>query len=357
MTRTVTYMLRTYNHERFVREAVRSAFAQDYHPLQIVITDDASSDRTYDNIVEEVRQYSGPHEILVNRNTHRMRSIEALTHAMSMAQGEFVVMAHGDDVSLPHRTAALVSAWREHGVSMVSSNAQFIDRRGTKYNLTCPNSVSRRISAEDILKWNWLWEMLGATVGYEPEVLTKFEPLTARSLATGADYVLPMRATMLKGFYFVEQPLVQYRRHATNMGNFIEDRTTTRLARDETAIANYVISRVRVLDDLPVLEAEQPGNAVLKKLRKRLEAQLLIDLRRWCRLRTELCASAQLPTWVAEKRMLARRLRPELSIWYGKEPFGVKATRWLNSTPAWRLVKLFRWFSKNVWRGDPMRRW
>jgi hypothetical protein len=353
MAPTVTFLLRTYNQERFIREAVWSAFAQDYHPLQIVITDDASSDRTYDRIVEEVERYRGPHEILINRNTHRIRSVEHLTHAMSMTRGELVVMAHGDDVSLPQRTAALVSAWQEHGVSMVTSNAEFIDQRGTKYNLTCPNPVSRRISAEEILKRNWIWEMLGATVALEPEVVTKFEPLTARSLATGADYVLPMRAALLKGLYFVESPLVLYRRHETNMSNFIEDRTTSKLARDETSIANYAASRIRVLDDLPVIEAEQPANPALRKLRMQLEAQLLNDLRRWCRLRTELCADAQLPTWIPEKTMLARRQRPELAIWYGKEPFAVKATRWLNSTPAWRLVKLNRWLRRKLpWRSD-----
>ncbi len=48
----VTFMLRTYNHERFIREAVRSALTQTYSPLQVVISDDCSQDRTFEIIQE-----------------------------------------------------------------------------------------------------------------------------------------------------------------------------------------------------------------------------------------------------------------------------------------------------------------
>jgi glycosyltransferase involved in cell wall biosynthesis len=328
MAPSVTFLLLTYNHERYVREAVLAAFAQDYHPLQIVISDDASPDKTYNRIMEEVRRYRGPHEVCVNRNVRRLRSVEHLTHVMSMVKGDFVVMAHGDDISLPNRTSNLVSTWQDQRVSMVSSNAQYIDRRGDRFKMTCRDAISRRITGEEIIKQTWIWEMLGATLAFEPEVVTKFEPLTAMSLATGLDCVLPMRAALLKGFHFNAEPLVLYRRHNSNMSNFTVDRTTSLLAYDETKMGEFAASRIRMLDDLRVLEVGQCENSALKKIRVQLQAQLLRDVRRWCRLRAELRANAQLPTWIAEKKMLARRTRPELSIWFGKERLIVRANRW-----------------------------
>jgi glycosyltransferase involved in cell wall biosynthesis len=47
-----------YNHERFIAEAVRGALSQTYSPLEIIISDDCSTDRTFEIIQSEVAGYS-----------------------------------------------------------------------------------------------------------------------------------------------------------------------------------------------------------------------------------------------------------------------------------------------------------
>jgi len=59
----VTFSLLCHNHQRFIREAVRSVLAQDYEPLEILISDDHSTDATLDIIQEEIGSYTGPHSI------------------------------------------------------------------------------------------------------------------------------------------------------------------------------------------------------------------------------------------------------------------------------------------------------
>ena len=49
----VTFALFAYNQEEFIREAVEGAFAQTYEPLEIILSDDCSSDRTYEIIQED----------------------------------------------------------------------------------------------------------------------------------------------------------------------------------------------------------------------------------------------------------------------------------------------------------------
>jgi len=41
----------TYNHERFIDDALGGVFRQSYRPLEIVISDDASEDGTFDRIL------------------------------------------------------------------------------------------------------------------------------------------------------------------------------------------------------------------------------------------------------------------------------------------------------------------
>ena len=44
----VSYVLTTYNIESFIEESVKCAFEQDYENLEIILSDDCSSDHTFD---------------------------------------------------------------------------------------------------------------------------------------------------------------------------------------------------------------------------------------------------------------------------------------------------------------------
>ncbi len=122
----VSFVMTCYQHEKYVREAVLAAFAQDYEPLEIILSDDCSSDTTFSIIEEENAKYMGPHKVITNRNSIDL-GIEHLNKIMSLASGDFIVIAHGDDISLPNRTRRMVETWIDKKVSLVSSNAIIID--------------------------------------------------------------------------------------------------------------------------------------------------------------------------------------------------------------------------------------
>ena len=64
----VTLALFAYNQEDYVDEAIMAAFAQTYQPLEIILSDDYSSDRTFEVMQEMAREYQGPHEVFVQCN-------------------------------------------------------------------------------------------------------------------------------------------------------------------------------------------------------------------------------------------------------------------------------------------------
>jgi len=65
----VTFALFGYNQEPYIREAVEGAFAQTYQPLEILLSYDCSTDRTFDIMRELAAAYAGPHRIRLNRNS------------------------------------------------------------------------------------------------------------------------------------------------------------------------------------------------------------------------------------------------------------------------------------------------
>src|SRR5678815_2859442 len=111
----ITYLVAAYNQEGFIREAVESAFAQTYSPLEIIISDDCSSDRTFEIATEMAKAYRGPHKILLNRNSTNLGISAHCNRIMELTHGELVVAAAGDDISVPHRTEVVFQAWEQSG--------------------------------------------------------------------------------------------------------------------------------------------------------------------------------------------------------------------------------------------------
>jgi glycosyltransferase involved in cell wall biosynthesis len=64
----ISVILACYNQERFVAEAVKGVLSQTYAPLDIVIIDDCSNDRTSDIIKAELARHPARSDIRFVRN-------------------------------------------------------------------------------------------------------------------------------------------------------------------------------------------------------------------------------------------------------------------------------------------------
>ena len=127
-----------FNQEKFIAEAVRGALSQTYSPLEIILSDDCSVDRTYEIIESMAAHYTGPHKIILNRNKSNLGLAGHSNRVTRMAHGELIVGAAGDDVSMPHRTAILYDAWDSIGKKAVYMHSRVIhmDECGNEY-LSC----------------------------------------------------------------------------------------------------------------------------------------------------------------------------------------------------------------------------
>ena len=89
----------TYNHERYIRQALESFLMQEFdQPFEIIVADDNSSDRTPE-IIQEYRELH-PDKIKFFPNDENIGSLENGKRAISQAQGQFYSMCDGDDFFL-----------------------------------------------------------------------------------------------------------------------------------------------------------------------------------------------------------------------------------------------------------------
>ena len=116
----LTFVVLAYNQERFIREAVEGALAQTYSPLEIILSDDCSPDQTFEIMQQMAAEYHGPHKIVLNRNETNQGIGGHVNRVMELTHGELIVMAAGDDISLPHRTQRLYGVWEDSGRKAMS---------------------------------------------------------------------------------------------------------------------------------------------------------------------------------------------------------------------------------------------
>jgi len=108
-TSLVSVVVPTHNHERFVGETLDSVFAQTYSDLQVVVSDDASTDGT----VALVRERYGDRVDLVTSEVNTGISGN-FNRALGAARGELVAWLDGDDLMRPHRIERQVAALQAH---------------------------------------------------------------------------------------------------------------------------------------------------------------------------------------------------------------------------------------------------
>ena len=147
----VSFCLKSYNGRRYLREALDGAFSQTYRPLEIVISDDASTDGSWEFIQEEVgrRDPGDGVSVLLNRNPANLGNLGSWERLCELAHGELLVKADGDDVSLPERTERIVDAWLADGkrATVICHSGWQIGKNGEKKGRIRNASVGAELGA------------------------------------------------------------------------------------------------------------------------------------------------------------------------------------------------------------------
>ncbi|RKF12370.1 glycosyltransferase [Roseovarius spongiae] len=213
----VTFAVIAYNQERYIREAIEGAFAQTYEPLEIILSDDCSPDRTYEIMQEMAAAYDGPHRVVLNRNEPNLGMVPHIDRVMEIATGGYVLINAGDDVSLPKRAEKHAKVWIEssRSIKLIHSIAYRVTKDRVKFGMRRPNPrIIESPTPLTLVKYRTC--ALGATVGLDKEIFDKFGPLGG---AKTEDRIMAFRATLLGEIHFIEEPLVEYRMGGVSEGN------------------------------------------------------------------------------------------------------------------------------------------
>jgi glycosyltransferase involved in cell wall biosynthesis len=248
----VSLILLTYNQQDLVEHAVAGCFAQDCEPIEIVLSDDCSTDDTFARLQTLAQSYRGPHTVIARRNARNLGISQHYNQLVTVARGELLVTAAGDDVSTPDRVRRIVAAWEANGrrADLIASHVTDLDQQGNLHEV---------IRVDDLAQWrgldDWLKKrpyIIGASHAFTRRMMDRFGPFIP-ALAY-EDQTMAFRAIVGGGAITVDASLVHYRRGGAS---------STRPGLDSVAYADEWteahLNRTRAEIDQRIADADVAG--------------------------------------------------------------------------------------------------
>jgi len=153
----VSFLQMSYNQENYIVSSLQAALAQTYTPMEIIVSDDASTDNSWQLIQDTIATYKGPHEIIISRNDNNLGILGNWNKLCSLSNGKLLVKGDGDDISLPFRVERTVQEWVKYDKKpmLISSSCDIIDLEGNSVGeLIMPIDGWDERETEDICNGN-----------------------------------------------------------------------------------------------------------------------------------------------------------------------------------------------------------
>ncbi|NQV23429.1 MAG: glycosyltransferase [Rhodopirellula sp.] len=210
----VTTIIPSFNHARYIEQAIESVLQQTYDNIELIISDDGSTDNTVDVLT---KYESHPRIRLLKHSVNRGQSV-SINAALSIAKGEYISFLPSDDWYLPHKTEMQLSKFLECAPSVgvvYGRGARSFECSGQIREMDLPllkGNVARRILGTG----NFVYPV---TPLYRKECFDRF-PFDERYKAEGESIFAKL--ALAYEFDFVDDIVAVMRDHEENTGKNVE---------------------------------------------------------------------------------------------------------------------------------------
>jgi hypothetical protein len=219
-TPKVSVLLTAYNHERYIAQAIESVLLQETQfPIEIVLSDDFSTDATRDLVVEYAQRHPEIiRPVLPERN---LGANEIFQRQIAAARGQYIALLDGDDYWTSRhklqRQVEMLDSRPEwigcfHDVSLISEI--------TPIGVVLPKRAESAFGLEDLLRACFIAAL---SVVYRREALTNLPKWVFDF--DWSDWPIHMCASRLGAIGYLPETMGAYRLHSGGMFS-ARDRST-----------------------------------------------------------------------------------------------------------------------------------
>ena len=246
----VSVIITNYNYEQYVRDAIQSVVAQDYPNFECVIVDDASTDRSFELIMEYLNQLDDERFrcLRLGKNSGQMAAFKA---GLENTTGQFVGFLDADDLYFPDFITKHIEAHLNRSFSagftgcdtiQISENSEILEstfhtllkqNRGTNnpghvqpisesntakltdHNLPIATKELTQLAFvhRDFDGWHW---SATSSIMFRRDLLELILPDKPHSIRLCADYYLMLFCQKLTGSVTISTAHAAYRLHRKN---------------------------------------------------------------------------------------------------------------------------------------------
>jgi glycosyltransferase involved in cell wall biosynthesis len=205
----ISVCLTVYNGEAFLQSQLQSILRQLRATDEVVIVDDASQDAS-----AELLQNMGDYRVRLYRNEHNLGVLASFAKALELAQGDILFLSDQDDLWLPGKVDKIMEVFSLNpGVTLVTSDAQIIDAGG---RIVADSFFARhgRFTTgvlQNLIQNNYM----GCTLAFRRLMLDHFLPIPQD--VPMHDMWFGIVNDIYGKTYYIDQPLIAYRRHNKNL--------------------------------------------------------------------------------------------------------------------------------------------
>jgi glycosyltransferase involved in cell wall biosynthesis len=215
----VSVLMPSFNYARYLQAAIESVLSQSYTDLELIITDDCSTDGSRE-ILEHWRRLDdrvAPVFHDINLGLARARN-----SGLAVSRGEFVALCDADDVWLPNKLETQIRCFQaQPELGVVHSDSAIIDGSG---NLTGQRFSSLYHRKGQITSGNLFEVLCGQNFLCVPTVILRRKAIEyaggfEENLRSLEDWVCWIKVSRKYPFHYVEDALVQYRIHGAGLSS------------------------------------------------------------------------------------------------------------------------------------------
>ena len=208
----VSFIIPVFNGEKFVCDAVDSCLGQTWPDVEVVVTDDGSTDSTLEALN---RAYRGNPRVKLFSFPKNRGKVAAYNHCYRESSGGYIAVLDADDLSVPDRAAVSIEALERHRAVMVCGDAiRFGDGIAGEERLAREWFGLDRDADLDFDSLLKRPKVLGPTVFAGREICGAIFPMDERM--SHQDWWMPLAAASRGTVRHLDRPLVRYRLHGAN---------------------------------------------------------------------------------------------------------------------------------------------
>ena len=204
----ISVCMASYNGEQYIRKQVESILANITSADELIISDDGSTDNT----LEILKWYSVQNTNIKILNGPKLGVVKNFENAIKNAKGNIIFLADQDDVWEKNKVEVIINHFEQNDCWMVVHDARLIDESGKEI---MSSFYSLRNSKSGLVKNFYKNSYIGCCMAFKKDLIEFALPFPSK--IPMHDWWLGMISEVYSKSIFIEDKLIGYRRHSSNV--------------------------------------------------------------------------------------------------------------------------------------------